>query len=106
FIENSETTPQFFMIVGGKIARLDLQRESGQRAGQGRQEAEELLRMHSSSLIVVTQDRQLTVDRIEQPEARDIRGREICQTGAPLTASASQYVAFGGQDFHKPAGYI
>ena len=61
--------------------------------------------MPATHLEQVTELREVSVDRVEEPEAGDVRDAEFGQALVLLPAAAGQRGAFRGKDFDQPASY-
>src|SRR5277367_534940 len=60
--------------------------------------------MAMPDVVNVAQSREVSVHRVEQPEACDVRCREICETRATLATSAREDAAFRGENLDQSPG--
>ncbi len=103
-VEAGEAGAQVFVIVGWKIAGVYFNGKRGERSGQREHGAEELLRMSAAYFEEMTENGQCGVNGVEQPETRDIGGREIRERLILLASKAGENRTARRQDLEEAAG--
>ena len=103
-VEVVETGRQVVVVVGGKIAGMNLERERGERAGEGEHRLVEPGWVPVAGFEDVLDQREMGVDGIEKPETRDIGGAEIGETQVLHPPRAAEHETLGREDLHQAPG--
>ena len=86
------------VVVRRQRARMRVEREGAERAGEPRELHVQSLGVHALGLQVVAQRGHARVNRVQQPEARDFLLRELVGRSAP---AARDRVGLGLEDLEQ-----
>ena len=106
FVERVETVVQMVVIVCRKIAGMRVERKRAEGAGKSRNVDKQLLGMRAFRLEMMTQWRQTSMDRVRQPEVRDLSGGKVLERLFCRLAFRGHRIALGVQNLNQPMEHL
>src|SRR4051812_41947815 len=91
------------MVVLRQVAGVNLERERGQRSGQREHRGEQRFGVAASCFEQMAEHREMRVDRVQQPETRNVRCVKFGEALVLLTTRSGEAARTCGEDLYQAA---